>query len=199
MNRIAAVAFALCAVSAPAALLAQTAPAPSGATAEAPKPAATPSHTFNDPAMSYTAPSDFLQVPMQAAPDPTQFEKPTLVAAFVKNYGKNSMQTVTITMESFDGNAEGYDQVTENTMRTQADGVFIRKVPTKLPNGMPAYWQDVTIGSGFNEIERYQYVWADGVRGVQLAVMARYGSIGEDEAKKILADVSAVAYPKYRY
>ena len=199
MNRIAAVAFALCAVSAPAALLAQTAPPPSGATAEAPKPAATPSHTFSDPAMTYTAPSDFLMVPIQAAPDPTQFEKPMVVAAFVKNYGKTGMQTVTVTMESFDGNAEGYDQVTENALRTQADGVFIRKSPTKLQNGMPAYWQDVTIGSGFDEIKRYQYVWADGVRGVQLAVTARYGSIGEDEAKKILANVSAVAFPKYRY
>ena len=188
MNRIAAVAFALCAVFAPAALLAQSAPTP----------AATPSHTFNDPAMSYTAPSDFIPVPMQAG-DPTQFDKPTVVAAFVKNPGKSGMQTVTVTMESFDGNAEGYDQVTENTMRTQADGVFIRKVPTKLANGMPAYWQDITIGSGFDEIKRFQLVWADGVRGVQLAVTARYGNIGEDEAKKILAEVSAVAYPKYRY
>ena len=64
---------------------------------------------------------------------------------------------------------------------------------------MPAYWQSITIGSGFNELKQYQYVWADGVRGVQLAVMGRFGSVSEDEAKKILSDVSAVAYPKYRY
>lgn len=191
MNRIAAAAvLALCALFTPATLLAQT--------AEQPAPAATPSNGFNDPAMSFTAPSDFFKVPMQQA-DPTQFDKPTVVAAFVKNPGKKNLLTITITMESFDGNAEGYDQVSENTMRTQADGVFIRKEATKLPNGMPAYWQEITIGSGFDEMKRYQYVWADGVRGVQLAVMARYGEISDNDAKKMLAGVSAVAYPKYRY
>lgn len=195
MNRIAA-ALAFCAFFAPVPLLAQSAPAP--APSAAPTPAAA-SHTFNDPAMSYTAPADFLQVPMGKPEDYTQFDKPTVVAAFVKNYGKPGLLTVSITMESFEGNAEGYDQVSENALRTQADGVFITKTATKLANGMPAYWQSITIGSGFNELKRYQYVWADGVRGVQLAVMGRFGSVSEDEAKKILSDVSAVAYPKYRY
>jgi hypothetical protein len=34
---------------------------------------------------------------------------------------------------------------------------------------------------------------------VQLAITGRYGSIDEPAAKKALANVSAVAYPKYRY
>jgi hypothetical protein len=192
MNRIAAVVFAVCALLAPAALLAQT------QSADAPAPAATPSNSFNDPAMSYTAPSDFHKIPMQQL-DPTQFDKPTVVAAFVKPIGTKSALTITITMENFEGNAEGYDQVSENTLRTSTDSVFIKKTPTKLPNGMPAYWQEITIGSGFNEIKRYQYVWADGVRGVQLAVMGRFGDISEGDAKKFLGEVTAVAYPKYRY
>jgi hypothetical protein len=192
MNRIAAVAFALCAIFAPATLLAQS------QAAEAPAPAATPSNSFNDPAMSFTAPSDFTKVPMQQG-DPTQFEKPTVVAAFVKNYGKAGLLTITITMENFEGSADGYDQVTENTMRNSADGVFIKKTATKLSNGMPAYWQEITIGNGFNEVKRYQYVWADGVRGVQLAVMGKYGDISNEQALKILSEVSAVAYPRNRY
>jgi hypothetical protein len=192
MNRIAAVAFALCAIFAPATLLAQS------QAVEAPAPAATPSNSFNDPAMSFTAPSDFTKVPMQQG-DPTQFEKPTVVAAFVKNYGKAGLLTITITMENFEGSADGYDQVTENTMRNSADGVFIKKTATKLSNGMPAYWQEITIGNGFNEVKRYQYVWADGVRGVQLAVMGKYGDISNEQALKILSEVSAVAYPRNRY
>jgi hypothetical protein len=192
MNRIAAVALALCAVFAPATLFAQT------QSADAPAPAATPSNSFNDPAMSFTAPPDFKKVPAPQM-DPTQFDKPTVVAAFVKNYGKAGVLTITITMENFEGNAEGYDQVTENALRTSADGVFIKKQATKLSNGMPAYWQEITIGNGFNEIKRFQYVWADGVRGVQLAVMGRFGDISNDDAQKILSQVSAVAYPKYRY
>jgi hypothetical protein len=195
MNRTAA-ALVLCAFLAPVPSFAQSAPAQAQQQAA---PAATASHTFNDPAMSFTAPADFVQVPMNAAPDPSQFEKPTVVAAFVKNYGRPGLLTITITMENFEGNADGFDQATENTLRNQADGVFIKKSPTKLPNGMPAYWQEITIGSGFNELKRYQYIWADGVRGVQLALMGRYGAVGADEAKKILADVSAVAFPRYRY
>jgi hypothetical protein len=190
MNRIAAVVFALCAMFAPTALFAQT--------AAEPVPEATPANGFNDPAMSFVAPSDFHKVPMQQG-DPTSFDKPTVVAAFVKNYGKPSLLTITITMENFEGSADGYDQVSENTMRNQADGVFIKKQPTKLANGMPAYWQEVTIGNGFGEIKRFQYVWADGVRGVQLAVTGRYGEISENDAKKILAEVSAVAFPRGRY
>jgi hypothetical protein len=192
MNRIAAVAFALSAILAPATLFAQT------QSAAAPAPAATPTNSFNDPAMSFTAPADFAKVPAPQV-DPTQFEKPTVVAAFVKNYGKRGLLTITITMENFDGGVDGYDQVTENTLRNSADGVFIKKSPTKLKNGMPAYWQEITIGNGFDEVKRFQYVWADGVRGVQLAVMGRYGDISNDEALKILSDVSAVAFPKYRY
>lgn len=195
MNRTAAAAFALCALLAPAPLLAQTTPAQT----EAAAPSAAASHTFSDPAMSYTAPADFYKVPMDAPADPTQFDKPTVVAAFVRNYGRAGMLTVTVTMENFDGNAEGYDQVTENNMRNQADGVFIKKTPAKLSNGMPAYWQDITIGSGFNEVKRFQYIWADGLRGVQLSVTGRLGSVSDDDAKKILGEVSAVAYPRNRY
>lgn len=193
MNRIAAAALALCAIFAPANVFAQA-----QAAAEAPAPAATPANTFSDPAMSFTAPPEFAKVPMQQG-DPTQFDKPTVVAAFVKNTGKSGLLTITITMENFEGNVEGYDQVTENTLRQSADGVFIKKTAARLQNGMPAFWQDITIGNGFNEVKRYQYVWADGVRGVQLAVMGRYGDISNDEALKILKEVSAVAYPRNRY
>jgi hypothetical protein len=87
----------------------------------------------------------------------------------------------------------------ENTMRNQAGDVFIKKTPMKLSNGMPAIWQEITLGSGFDQVKIFQVVWADGLRGVALSVTGRYGSIDEPEAKRALANVSAVAYPKYRY
>ena len=63
---------------------------------------------------------------------------------------------------------------------------------------MPAVWQEVSMGSGFDTLKRFDYVWVDGVRGIVLAIMGRYGHLDEPMAKKALADAYGVAYPKYR-
>ena len=162
--------------------------------------AATPApNQFSDPAMNFTAPPGFLKAPFPPH-SPTDFEQPTVVAGFYQNPGKPSMKTITIQMESFQGSLSGFEMVTENELRDQGDGVFFKKKQlTTLSNGMPAYWQDITVGSGFSEVKRYQYVWIDGVRGVVLAITGRYGEISEDDAKKALAAASAVAYPVDRY
>jgi hypothetical protein len=180
MNRIAFVAAALFAVLVPAIVLAD------------------PSSQYNDPAMSFTAPAGFtpLAVPSH---DPVQFEQPTVMAAYVKNGGKQEAMMITLQMDNFDGTLDGWETNTENTMRTQSDGVFIKKTRSQLANGMPAYWQEVTIGSGFDTMKRFEYVWVDGVRGITLGITAREGAIGEPDAKRYLANVSAVAFPKYRY
>jgi hypothetical protein len=102
-------------------------------------------------------------------------------------------------MENFQSDVNGYEMTVENTLRNQSGDVFIKKTPAKLSNGMPAMWQEITIGSGFEQVKVFQYVWADGVRGVQLAVTGRYGAIDEPEAKRVLSNVNAVAYPRYRY
>lgn len=154
---------------------------------------------FADPAMSFTAPAGFLK--LQIPPhDPVQFGDPTLVAAFVFHPGKGDMRAISIQMENFQGTLDGYEMVSENELRNKSDSVFFKhKVTTTLSNGMPAYFQNITIGSGFDENKIYRYVWIDGVRGIQLAESARFGELSEDQAKKDLANASATAYPVNRY
>jgi hypothetical protein len=155
-------------------------------------------HVYSDPAMSFTAPADYTPVPIPTH-DPATFDDPAIMAAFVKNPGKQNACQITLRMQNFGGDASGLDMVVENDLRNQAGSVFVKKTATKLSNGMPAIWQEITIGSGFQQVKIFQLVWADGVRGVQLAVMGRYGAIDEPEAKRVLGNVTAVAYPKYRY
>ena len=150
---------------------------------------------FADPAMRFTAVDGYLKAPIPVH-DPVQFEQPTIVAGFVYHPNKQDMRGISIQMEDFQGSLQGYEMVVENNLRDQIDGVFFKKKQlTALPNGMPAYWQDITIGSGFDTLKRYQYVWIDGVRGVQLSITARLGALSEDQAKAALANVSATAYP----
>ncbi len=156
-------------------------------------------NTYSDPAMSFTAPPNYVQAPVPAH-DPTDFSQPAVVAAFVANGGKPDQRAITITMENFDGNVDGFEVLSENELRTQTDGVFVKKKErTTLSNGMPAYWQEITVGTGFDEIKRFQYVWADGVRGVTLAISSHYGELDEASAKRDLASAYGVLYPKNRY
>lgn len=176
--------------------------APGVSSAQTPAPDASPTPNplvYTDPAMTFTAPAGFYRVPM-ASHSPNQFDQAAVVAAWVKNPGKREQQTITITMENHDGNLEGFEMISENEIRDSVASVFFKKrEQTKLSNGMPAFWQELSIGSGFQEAKRYQYVWIDTVRGVSLAITALYGQIDEASAKAALADASAVAYPKYRY
>jgi hypothetical protein len=183
----------MCALIVSAKAFAQTpAPPPADAT---PTP---PPNQYSDPAMSFKAPPDFLQLPL-APHDPARFDQSTVMAAWVRDPGKREQMTITITMESHDGSLDGYEMITENDLRNKADSVFFKKPkPVQLSNGMPAYWQEVSVGSGFQTLKRFDYVWIDGVRGVILAVTGRYGVLDEPMAKKILADAYGVQYPKYR-
>ena len=180
MNRLAAIALALAPLLAPAVASAAV------------------TNQYNDPAMSFTAPPDFhaLSVPPH---DPATFDNPAVMAAYVKNPGRQNAVQITLRMDNFDGDAAAFATNQDNDLRSNTDGVFIKKTAAALPNGMPAYWEDVTIGTGFDQIKTYQYLWSDGVRGVVLSVTARDGMISENDAKQALSDVSAVAYPRNRY
>ncbi len=150
---------------------------------------------YVDPGMSFTAPPEYVKAAIPPH-DPVDFDQPTVVAAFMGNRGKPDMHVITIQMENFDGPLSGFEMVTENELRDQTDGVFVKKKElTTLSNGMPAYWQDITVGSGFDEQKRYEYVWIDGVRGIVLSITGRYGELTEDDAKKALSQASSVAYP----
>jgi len=195
VNRSAFV-FALCvacALVAPVRTSAQFAPA---------TPAASPTPNpfqYTDPAMAFTAPPEYYRVAVPEH-DPARFDQQAVMAAWVTNPGKREQITITLTMENHDGNLDGYEMLSENEIRDKVDSVFFKKHEvTKLLNGMPAYWQELSIGSGFDTLKRFDYVWIDGTRGVVLAITGRYGVLDEPMAKKALANVSAVQYPKYRY
>jgi hypothetical protein len=179
MKRLAVLLFAAFALVVPAAVLAE-------------------GGQYNDPAMSFTPPADYVPLPVPTH-DPANFEDPAVVAAFVKNGGKSNASQIILRMQSFEGNVEAFEMTVENDLRNQTSDVFIKKTNTKLSNGMPAAWEEITMGSGFEQIKVYQYVWSDGVRGVTLSITGRYGAVDEPAAKRALANVSAVAYPKYRY
>ncbi len=189
MNRF-ALALAVCALLAPAQASAQT-PAPDSS----PTPVR---NQYNDPAMSFTAPPEYYQVGL-VPHDPAHFDESTVVAAWVANPGKREQLTITLSMENHDGTLDGFEMVSENEIRDKVDSVFFKKHElTKLANGMPAYWQEMSIGSGFDELKRFGYVWADGVRGISLTITGRYMLLDEPTAKKALAGAMGVAYPKNR-
>jgi hypothetical protein len=158
------------------------------------------SHTYSDPAMSFTAPADYTPIPM-ASHDPAKFDDgPAIMAAYVHDPKGSDATSITLRMDAFSGDVHAWQSNQDDDLRNQSSSgdVFISHTDTHLPNGMPAVWESVTIGSGFNQIKSFQYLWADGVRGVTLSLVGREGAIGEDAAKQALSNVSAVAYPKYR-
>jgi hypothetical protein len=155
---------------------------------------------FNDPAMSFTAPPDYKPIPVPQPKSTTDFAQPTVVAAFVKYPGQRNQRIITITMQSFTDPLESFITQDDQAIRQHADSVFFQtKDLTQLSNGMPAYWEVVNMGTGFQEMFRYQYVWVDGARGVTAALIAGYGQIESSQARKDLSALSAVAYPTNRY
>ncbi|MFN2450281.1 MAG: hypothetical protein ABR508_10935 [Candidatus Baltobacteraceae bacterium] len=160
--------------------------------------AADDANTYNDPAMSFTPPAGFRRVPIPPH-DPRTFEQKSVVAVYVKNPGTQDATAITLTMDNFEGTAAAFAMTSDNDTRSSADGAFIKRSDAKLSNGMPAVWEEVTVGSGFAQVSSFRYLWADGVRGVTLAETSRYGNVDDRHARADLANVSAVAYPRYRY
>ncbi len=187
-SRLSALALALVGVLAPSTAFA--APAEAAASADT---------SFSDPAMSFVAPSDFQKVPVPPH-DPAKFEQKSVVAAFMKNPGKQNAVSITITMDNFEiPSAAAFATNADNDLRGSTDGVFIKRTDTKLANGMPAVFEEVTIGTGFDQMTMYRMLWADGVRGVIVEEVARLGSIDTRKARADMANLSATAYPRYRY
>lgn len=170
---------------------------PAGAQDATPAPLNANTTTYNDPAMSFTAAAGFKYI--GGRPYDPQSNNPSTVAAFVKDAGKAEAHFVQIQIEPFDGSLSGYETLSENELRGQVDNVFVsKKKQTTLSNGMPAMWEEISVGEGFQETKRWQYVWVDGQRGIILSDTGRYGGITEEQAKAELANVSAVAYPRNR-
>ncbi len=150
---------------------------------------------FNDPAMHFAPPTDYYTAPI-APHDPKVFEAPATVAVFVKNPGKENVRVIAVTMQNYEGSLDGFELYSENLAREQVQGVFIKnKERMTLANGMPAYWVELSFGSGFQAQKRYQCEWVDGVRGVTVSISGRLGEVDQKTARDALKDLSATLYP----
>ncbi|HEY1428716.1 MAG TPA: hypothetical protein VGF18_04035 [Candidatus Tumulicola sp.] len=153
--------------------------------------------TYIDEAMNFTAP-DNAYLAARRFPKVDQLgEELQPVAVWVVDPGKDNMRTITLSMESFESAPNQWEsQFESQTHNAGGNGVLIRnKQPMSLLNGMPATFVEITSGSGFDSKKQYAIVWADGERGIVLAVTARLGDSSPDEAKKFLHNVTATRYP----
>lgn len=153
-----------------------------------------PPNTYTDPAMSFTAPAGFFMLPIPPH-DPLRFEQPTVVAAFVKKSGASTPYLIQIEIQSYSGTLEGFKTLAESEAR-QNGANFVRDVTqTTLSNGMPAVYEQYQLGSELDDPVRYQYIWVDTKRGVELSLTAPALTISKQQAQAILQKASAFRYP----
>lgn len=166
-----------------------------------PAPGATPArnpHVYSDPAMRVQVPDDFRLLGMRQL-DPSTLDGQQVVAVWTK--GKDdARETIVIAVEPFSGfDLDAYETQAANDARQGGEGVLVdKKVRTATANKMPAYWLAIAMGSGFNAMRRYEYIWTDGVRGVTVAISSELGQMTEDQAKAALANIYATSYPTNR-
>jgi hypothetical protein len=163
-------------------------------------PPPTPSpdpHTYTDPGMNFTAPPQAVLAGRGYPKLEELGEDLQPVAMWVIDPGKQNARTITLSMESFDGEPSQWEaQFESQTHSSGGDGILIRnKTPMALLNGMPATFVEITSGSGFTSQKEFAIVWADGQRGIVLAETARLGDASADEAKTLLKNVTATRYP----
>jgi hypothetical protein len=164
----------------------------------APTPSPDPM-TYTDPAMSFTAPPGAVLMTREEVPLSELSEDLTVVAAWVLDPGKEDARTIQLAMEAYDGPPDQWEAQFESQTHGAQDGTLIRdKTPMSLLNGMPAYFVEVATGSGFDARKEYAIVWADGQRGIVLSETTRMGDASDDEAKRVLKQVTAVRYPLYQ-
>lgn len=165
-----------------------------------PAPTPDPSRVFTDPAMTFVAPAAFHKLPVQAH-DPAKFEDgKAVVAVFVRDAKTRNMTTISITQDEFPKpDAKAFAEAADNDLRGGSDNAFIKRYDAQLANGMPAVFEEVTVGSGFDQVLSYRYLWADGVRGIIVTETAVNGVIDDRKAKADMANLTATAYPRYQY
>ncbi|MDQ2866639.1 MAG: hypothetical protein M3R51_10475 [Candidatus Eremiobacteraeota bacterium] len=189
MNRIILALAALLAVS-PIAATAQAVPQASSSPGNA--------REYDDPGLSFIAPDNFVLVGFRKLPLAALTDNLQIVAGWALK-SKDVPQTITLSEQLFDGNTQGYETRFESDLRSRIDGALVKSSErTTLLNGMPAYFVDISYGSGFTLRKEFAYIWADGVRGVALEMTARTGELDAKAAKAALLRASAVRYPADR-
>jgi hypothetical protein len=165
--------------------------APDGPATPAPDP-----HIYSDPAMTYTAPADAVLVNRAQVGLNQLGQDLQPVATWLLRPGKEDSRTIQLAMEAYDGPPDQWEGVFESQTHSSQDGTLIRnKTRISLLNGMPAYFVEVAFGSGFDARKEYVVLWADGQRGIALAEITRMGDTTAEDARQILKQVTAVAYP----
>jgi hypothetical protein len=192
MKRIALILLACAAlVGTPRVLLAQD---------DNPTPQPTPSDwmVYDDPAMHFHAPAGFAPIGQRQIPVDKLGDDPVIVAAWIYP-DKNNPRRLVIQQEYFTGDDNGFQSQFESQMRDQFDTpLFKNKQNIKLHNGMPAIFEEMTTGSGFNVQKFYLLMWADGQRGVAVVMQTQVNDIDGTKARQMMSDATAVQYPTNR-
>ena len=197
MNRFALLLIALLA-AVPFAVSAQTAPANAPEASWTPTPKPLNPHEYNDPGMHFVAPQGWNLVGYRVLPLAELGDDAQVVAGWA-GPDRTRPQAITISEQAFEGDAQMFESRFENDVRQQFDNILVKnKERTSLQNGMPAYFLDMAYGEGFSSRKEFALVWADGSRGVAIAVTGRVGELDAATAKKLLSNVSAVRYPSGR-
>ena len=165
--------------------------------AKVPVPTPSPDpHTYADPAMNFTAPPEAVLMGRRTVALKDLGNDLETLASWVIHPGKENAYTINLSMEGFVGPPDQWEAQFESQTHSSNDDVMIRnKTPMALTNGMPATFVEVSYGSGFDSRKQFAVVWADGQRGIVLSVISRLGDVSADQAKAMLHDVSATAYP----
>jgi hypothetical protein len=169
----------------------------SPALAQIPVPTPTPDpHIYTDRAMSYTAPPEAILIGRQEIPLEQLGTDLTPIATWLIRPGKEDSRTIQLSMEAYAADPNQWEGEFESQTHGALEGTLIRnKQPMSLLNGMPAHFVEVAYGSGFDARKEYAVVWADGQRGIVLGYITRMGDSSDEEAMRVLKQVTAVRYP----
>ncbi|HUA09157.1 MAG TPA: hypothetical protein VMA98_07755 [Candidatus Acidoferrales bacterium] len=163
---------------------------------DTPQPTPTPDwHVYDDPAMHFRAPDGFFPVGQRHLALGDLSQDSVVVAGWIYP-NKDHPRRLVIEQAAFDGDVDGWESVYENQLRDQFDNPFFKdKTDTKLRNGMPAKFLEMTTGEGFSVQKFYMLIWADGERGVALLLQTKMDDISALNARVLLSDATAVRYP----
>jgi hypothetical protein len=172
---------------------------PLGASAQEVAPGPTPNpHIYDDNGMHFVAPAEFHPIAQRKLKLEDLSDGLQVVAGWVGG-SPSRPERIVLQQQAFDGSLDGFSSNFQQQLRqAYGDATFKNKEQTKLRNGMPAIFIQMTAGSGFDVTTVFTYLWVDGSRGVALSVMAPVGEVDADGAKRLLSDASAVRYPAER-
>lgn len=163
--------------------------------------AATDPLSYDDAGMHFKAPDGWarLSQPEDSPTSPGLDDKKVLVAyGFLA--GKNDSRVISIVAAPFSGSLDGAESSQETELRNGSDTTLVdHKTKTTLANGMPAWFLRVSQGTDpFTAVRLYEYVVFDGSRSIVTTYSGRQFNFSEDDAKKALASLYVVVYPKRR-